>query len=211
MTNPTQKKFKIIIGIPSIGYIRAETMTATIEAMSWVQNCDFIVSAPTGCYIHQLREFLAESALQMKATHLLFIDSDMTFEPEGIKKLLESAKPVIGADYHYKLMPKMSVTKIDPAKVDQSYLEDDPNQPGVKIINAKIPQKPFEVLAVGTGFMLIETWVFEKLKKPWFWFDIKDEKLVGEDMYFCEKVRQTKIGVWCNPAVEVGHIGNYVY
>jgi choline kinase len=206
------KQLKVVIGIPSNGYIRAETITSLIEAISYLKDSEVIVSCPTGCHIHQLREYLAEQSLQLGATHLMFIDSDMIFEPQGIIKLIKADKPIIGGDYNYKLTPKMSVTKIDPEKIDKKYIEEDPNFPGyLRLKENNRPDFPFEVKAIATGFMLIKTEVFQKIKKPWFWFDIEDEKLVGEDLYFCQKARKENISIWCEPTIKIGHLGIKIY
>ena len=203
---------KVLIGIPSNGYIRAETITSLIEIISYTKNASFIVSAPTGIYIHQLREHLANQALGLEADYLMFIDSDMIFPPNRIEKLLAAKKPIIGADYNYKITPKMSVTKIDPEKIDKKYIEKDPNYPQyIRLKENPRPNFPFEVKALATGFMLIETEVFKKLKKPWFWFDIEKENLVGEDLYFCQKAKKAGISVWCEPTIKIEHIGDYRY
>ena len=45
------------------------------------------------------RDMLADAFLKSDATHLLFIDSDMAFEPGLAERLLSFAKPVIGTIY----------------------------------------------------------------------------------------------------------------
>lgn len=92
---------KITIGLPSNGYLRSETAIALSSAISFIPNVVFNLEAPVDIYIHQLREHIAERALEVKADYLLFIDSDMVFPSDGITKLLLRNKEIIGADYSH--------------------------------------------------------------------------------------------------------------
>lgn len=202
---------KITIGLPSNGFIRVETALSVVVSVTSSPNCLFKLEAPVGCYIHQLRKHIATEAIKCGSSHLMFIDSDMVFPSDGIAKLLHHNKPIIGADYNYKFLPKRSITKLDPDKLNPAHIQDDPDFPGNKLIGANRPKEPFEVRAVGTGFMLIQTWVFEKIPQPWFWFEHRDNEMVGEDTYFCDRARENGISVWCDPTIPIEHIGTARY
>lgn len=204
--------YKILIGIPSLGEIRCETVCSLIPALSEIPEHSTCLMTPCGCYIHQLREFLANQALESKADYLMFIDSDMVFTADAIRRLLNRNKDIIGANYNYKLSDRVSVTKIDPDVISPEFYEDDPRFPGVKKFSMKMPTEPIIVRAVGTGFLLIKTDVFRKIPKPWFWFELSDDgNLIGEDVYFCDKAKKFGFDVWCDPTIPVGHIGTQVY
>ena len=208
----TEKILKIVVGLPSNGYIRSETAIALASAITHTPNALFQLEAPIGCYIHLLREHIAEQAVKAGSDYLMFIDSDMVFPPDAINILISRDKPVIGADYNYKYPPKMSVTNIDPTKLKPEYMVEDSRWPGYKFLNPNHkPDKPFEVRAVGTGFMLIKTEVFQKIKKPWFWYDRKDGHFVGEDAWFCDQVKKAGFSVWCDPTIPIEHIGTARY
>lgn len=212
MKNNNQKPLKIAIGLPSNGYIRSETTIALASAITATPNALFYLEAPIGCYIHLLREHIAEEALKANCDYLMFIDSDMIFPPDAISALLSRDKPVIGADYHYKYPPVMSVTNIDPTKIEEEYTTIDPRWPNHPLLNPNhLPNKIFEVRAVGTGFMLIKTEVFQKIEKPWFWYDKKGDHFLGEDIWFCDKIRKAGLSVWCDPTIKIEHIGTTRY
>jgi len=65
---------------------------------------------------------------------------------------------------------------------------------------------------MGTGFMLIKTSVFEKMKSPWF-VDGEDEngECFTEDVEFCRKAHLAGFDVWCSPTIPIRHIGTYEY
>lgn len=202
------KPIKITIGLPSNGYVRAETAIALSSAISFTADTLFNIEAPVGTHIHQLREHIAKRALEVEADYLMFIDSDMVFPPDGITKLLSRDKEIIGADYHHKFLPKRSVTKVDPTKLKPDQMIDDPLWHGHKILALdNKPKELFEVRAVGTGFMLIKTEVFKKISPPWFWFDLKDNQMQGEDVWFCERAHEAGFSVWCDPTIPIEHIG----
>jgi hypothetical protein len=67
---------------------------------------------------------------------------------------------------------------------------------------------------IGCGIMLIKTSIFEKMEKPYFYFEqLKKNKLLGEDIYFCIKARDSGIDTWVDHDLSKGikHIGQYVY
>ena len=55
--------------------------------------------------------------------------------------------------------------------------------------------------------------VFEKLKKPWFKFDMHKDgyMLQGEDAWFCSQARKAGYKIWADGSLKIGHIGSYVY
>jgi predicted peroxiredoxin len=96
--------------------------------------------------------------------------------------------------------------------------------------------KPVEIWAGGTGFMLIKRKVFEKLKKKvaaynndvavlsgalqpaeriveYFACSIEPgtERLLSEDYHFCRVARENGIKIWAAPWVRLGHFGNYLF
>jgi len=197
---------KLCIAIPNTGSIKTETVVSLMgAAFSTVMatHCKFHLYCPTGCLIDENRNSAAREALEVGASHLMFIDSDMAFPDNGILALADRNKRVIGANYNLRgVLPPMSTVKIS---------DKDGNL--VIVAGDKIPKYPFKCYAIATGFMLIQTDVFKEIEKPWFFYEYNSEKddTVGEDVYFCKKVRAKGIDVWCDPTIEVKHIGDYAY
>ena len=60
--------------------------------------------------------------------------------------------------------------------------------------------------------MMIDMKVFDNLKFPWFWFEMGENgKMIGEDVYFCREAGKAGFEVWCDPRIEVKHIGTFEY
>lgn len=126
--------------------------------------------------ITRARNYCADEFLRSGATHLMFIDSDIGFNPNDVIALLalqtdESPYDVIGGPYPKKCI---SWEKIKIA-VDKGFADEDPNNlekfVGDYVFNPKngaqeIPiGEPVEVMEMGTGFMMIRRKTFDVYKE----------------------------------------------
>ncbi len=206
---------KVTIGLPSNGFIRTETTVSLVTAVANTKGIYFRLANPTGCYIHQNRELIALEALKENSTHLLFVDADMGFPENAIAKLISRNKPIIGANYNYRNNQGKSVIQLDTTKFKDGEVNvhDNPKNKGEKLATIKYPEEPFECLAVATGFMLIQMEVFKKLPRPWFFFkpSSDSEGMVGEDIWFCRLARKHGIEIWCDPTIQMTHVGTAFY
>lgn len=180
---------KLCVGIPNLGSIRTNTVECLVGVL-FTTGCDFHLVMPYGCYIDENRNIAAKEALEIGASHLMFIDSDMVFPDNGIATLASRDKRVIGVNYNLRKLPLQRAWII----------------PGEDTRTS-----PFKCDALPTGFMLIQTDVFKELSTPWFLCEYAHEKGEGEDIYFCRKARAKGIDVWCDPTFKVHHIGDYLY
>jgi hypothetical protein len=138
---------------------------------------------------------------------VLFIDSDQTFNKDALDLLIETHKDIVGCPIVRKTPPYYpNIGKWDEEKKEYVVYEDYPKN------------YLFQVDYIGLGFTYIRREVFEKLEKPYFdwgWHISekykKGDKRVGEDTYFCIKAKQAGFKVWCDPLIEVGHIGTFNY
>ena len=48
------------------------------------------------------------------------------------------------------------------------------------------------------------------MQKPYFDFNYKGKE-VGEGVYFCLKAKDAGYEIWCDPTMDIGHIGEYIY
>lgn len=188
---------KIAIGLPNRGYIHEQTALSLMEMTELPYK--FVPFFTRGCFISAQREFIAQIAIKAQFTYLLFIDSDIKFPPETIDKLIQHDKDIIGAMYHYRYLPKKPIVKF----LKNERLVDE----------GEVPNKVFKVGALGMGCMLIKTSVFHKMKKPYFTvlFDNNGQVHSSEDINFCVKARKAGFDIWCDPVLEIKHIGDYEY
>jgi hypothetical protein len=125
--------------------------------------------------ITRARNYLVDEFLRSGYTHLLFIDSDILFDPNDVLALIALNKDVIGGPYPKKSINWRNVfrgaTKVladpnfDESKFNPGELE---ALTGDYVFNA-VPgtttfkvSEPLEVMEIGTGFMMVKREVFEK-------------------------------------------------
>ena len=123
--------------------------------------------------ITRARNYLVDEYLaRSECTHLLFLDSDISFNPQDVIALLALDKDVAGGPYPKKAIKWKSVKKaveknpdIDPQtleKVTGDYVFNP-----VKGTAQFSVTEPLEVLEIGTGFMMVKRQVFEKMEKAY--------------------------------------------
>ena len=133
--------------------------------------------------VTRARNYCVDEFMRSGATHLMFIDSDIGFNPQDVIALLamqndESEYDVIGGPYPKKCI---SWEKIKQA-VDKGMADENPNNlekyVGDYVFNPKTTQReiplnqPVEVLEIGTGFMMVRRKTFEDYQKafPHLWY-----------------------------------------
>lgn len=134
---------------------------------------------------------------------IMWIDSDIEWEPEDCFRLLESEKAIISGCY---MMETEEVT-VYPVPLGSPLHKND-------ILKMK---KPFTVRGVGFGFLAVANGVFENMERPWFSqveVEVMNEEtgeleykfpLMGEDLSWCEKAHRMGHEIWVDPLVRVTH------
>lgn len=128
--------------------------------------------------ITRARAYIVDEFMRSKATHLMFIDSDIGFNPQDVVAMLalmsdDSEYDVMGGPYPKKCI---SWEKIKHA-VDKGFADENPNElekfVGDFVFNPKASQtsiaigEPAEVLEIGTGFMMIRRSTLERYGKAY--------------------------------------------
>jgi hypothetical protein len=122
--------------------------------------------------ITRARNYLTDEFLRSDFTHMLFIDSDIHFNPQDIIALLALDKDIIGAPY-----PKKSMNWSNIAHGARNHPELDPKEleklVGEYVFNVVKGTKqfavtePLEVMEIGTGFMMVKREVFGKFAEAY--------------------------------------------
>jgi hypothetical protein len=122
--------------------------------------------------ITRARNYLVDEFLRTDFTHLLFIDSDIHYNPQDVIALMALDKDVIGGPY-----PKKSINWGNVAHAARNHPTMEPKEletlVGEYVFNVvKGTQQfqvtePLEVMEIGTGFMMVKREVFEKMAKQY--------------------------------------------
>lgn len=188
---------KIAIAMPLVESIKMQTVISMLGMVSSAKHAiDFVFIKDS--QVHESRRRAVLEAQSIGASHIFFFDSDMKIEPDAIERLLSYQKEIVGVNYHAKSLPLRSVIKFQ-------------DETG-KVVQAEVPQKSlFRCFAIGTGAVLIDMKVFDKLERPWFFYDDPDKMIMTEDIWFCRQAQRAGIEVWCTSEIECLHIGDYEY
>jgi hypothetical protein len=123
--------------------------------------------------ITRARNYLVDEFLRSEAfTHLLFLDSDIHFDPQDILAMLALDKDIIGGPY-----PKKSINWSNVVNAMRNKPDINPGEletvTGDYVFNP-IPgttqfkvTEPLEVMEIGTGFMMIKREVFAKFREEY--------------------------------------------
>jgi hypothetical protein len=137
--------------------------------------------------ITRARNYLVDEFLRSGFTHMLFIDSDIHFDPRDVIALLALDRDIIGGPYPKKSIKWSSVKQailnnpnIEPGELDKVTGDYVFNPvPGTDKFSVA---EPVEVLEIGTGYMMIKRHVFEKFEAAYPELRYKPDH-VGQDNF----------------------------
>jgi hypothetical protein len=158
-----------------------------------------------GSILLNMREQMIRQARDAGCTHVLFIDSDQTFPPNTLRRLLQWQKPVVACNVAIKRFPSTPTARLkDPVNDKGRILYTDDKSRGL-----------VEVWRVGTGIMLLDLSVFDGLPEPWFNMRWRPEanEFQGEDWCLCELLESRGVPIYVDQGLswEIGHIGKLEY
>jgi hypothetical protein len=168
------KKNKLFVATPMYGgmahglYIKASLDLQNVMSKYGIETkFSFLFNESL---ITRARNYLVDEFLRSGFTHLLFIDSDIHYQPQDIVALMALDKDVIGGPY-----PKKSINWGNVAQAARNNPDLDPKEleglVGEYVFNVvKGTQQfqvtePLEVLEIGTGHMMVKRQVFEKMQE----------------------------------------------
>jgi hypothetical protein len=189
--------------------------------------------------VTQGRQLCVSGFLASDCTHMLFIDSDITFNYKMFERMVNYDKDICLVPYPVKTIDFQKIkakikngNELDPMVLGNQYTLSVENQRNVRVENGFI-----EVERGPTGCMLIKREVFDVLIKEYPEFTIKqhtliDGKLVerehmynffdtywdpkaktytGEDFYFCKLAKHAGIKMYALIDEYISHYGEFGY
>lgn len=188
--------------------------------------------------ITEARDVLTQLFLNSNCEYLFFIDSDQSFKPEDVLRMIEEGKDIIGGVVPKKRINWNSIAGAASHGVPAEALSSYSGEFNLALLPGQAqPEdftKSFEVSHIGTGMMIIKRSVFEKLKdytKPYtyssmgvlgisagdtmnqYWkCEVSEEgALMGEDVNFCAMWRALGGKVYAAPYAKTTHVGSYEF
>lgn len=146
-----------------------------------------------------VRNSLVRNALLDGCTYLFMADTDQRYPSNALTKLLSNKKDICGALVH-KRWPHFNPVCL---KGDIGHYDIMPDE---QMFSGKV----IEVDATGTGCLLFNMRVFDKIPEPWFKFGVNERgESVGEDIYFCSKARKAGFQIFVDTSIRVKHLTRF--
>ena len=186
----------ILIAIPTNKYIEPETFKSIYDLEipeGYKTHFQFFY----GYQIDQIRNLIASWA--ERYDYLFSVDSDISFKPDTLKKLLAHDKDVVSGLYIQR-------------KPGQHILELYRNGRNVPYGDIK-GLGLVEIDGCGFGCVLVKSEVIRAIGYPQFVYKsaLDHAHTVSEDTYFCLKAKEKGYCIWADTTIQCGHHGSNVF
>ena len=188
-------KYKVLVGIPC----NLESMSAVfVKSLTELdQPRDTVIKVFSEPTVPDMRNAMAQQAIDGGFTHLLMLDSDMRYSTDTIWRLLKHGKAIVGGYYLRRAYPHLPLYFPSEGESDPWLVNYSP-PPSVGLL---------KVAAVSGGGVLIAREVFEEIPTPWFTYYTSDSgNALTEDIYFSKGVRDAGIEMWVDTGLIYGHM-----
>ena len=192
---------KILLGIPTYGTIKSKTALCLLDTINQNKDLEFVPLFCHSGYIAENFNKIVRVAQETLCSHIFFVEHDMTFPPDTIKRLLAHDKDAVGVLYNCRYLPLTLVNYF--YDKDGSIVKNIPN----------MPTELFEAPVMATGCALVKTEVFSKIDKPYFPMEQDEEgnRILTQDVGFSEKVIKAGMKIYIDPQIKCLHIGDFSY
>ncbi len=196
---PGEDKMKTLIAIPCMDMVNALFMKSLLT-MQLEGTVEF--SLAIGSLIYDARNQLGYKAVSGGFDRVLWLDSDMTFEPDMFKRL--SARVDEGAEF----VSGMYFTRKAPIQpVIYKTVGMEGNTPKAISFTDYPRDSIFEVAGAGFGAVMMTADLIRRVADK---FGLPFSPVVGfgEDLSFCLRVTELGIPMFCDSSIKLGHIGH---
>ena len=189
---------KTLIAIPCMDMLQMRFVQSLIAMQTGHDTIDVTFSC--GSLVYDSRNTLARKAIEGEFDRVLWLDSDMTFPPDLYAKLsahLDNGLDFVTGLYYKRKQP------VQPTVFSCIYVED--MIPRADVFT-EIPGGLFEVAACGFGAVMMRAEVLKKVAAK-FGLPFSPVLGFGEDISFCMRATETGFKMYCDPTIQLGHIG----
>lgn len=146
------------------------------------------------------RDRICKRTMKEHFDYMLQLDSDMTFPPDALCRLIERDVDVITGVYVGKCESHKPVLFTELHKDDENC-----GPYGLKTgLNELMQQDLFTVAGCGAGFLLVKEHIIRIMyihMHEWF----RPYAGLGEDVSFCQRCTELGIKIWADKSIPMGH------
>ena len=186
----------LLIAVPTTDYLHAGFVKSLMD-LSFRLHRDGVaheIALEAGTLVYLARNRLANKAINEGFDRVLWLDSDMVFQPDIVDALEFCEKPFVCGAFQSRRPPYSSCVFKD---IRLKSLE------RVK----EYGLRPFKVDGCGFACVLMKTEVLEAVsRKHGKCFTPMED--YGEDLAFCVRAKEQGYEIWCDPTARVGHLAH---
>ena len=199
---------KTLIAIPCMDMVQTGFMLSLLQ-MRRVGEVGFSIISSS--LIYDARNTLARHAIEGGFDRILWLDSDMEFEPDMLERLSadmdENDLDVVGGIFFSRRTPTKPCVY---QKLGYLHNTDENGEESVSPVALNYYEYPedqlFESEGIGLAAVLMKVDLVKKVLNK---HGLPFSPILGfgEDLSFCMRARDVGGRIWCDSRVKVGHIG----
>lgn len=156
------------------------------------------------------RNAIAQKAIDLEADYVLMVDNDVILPKDAMINLLDDPVDVCLGFYAHRDVDNVYRGRTCVCKLGWwNYpLESEFTAEELRDLKESGTNK-LEIHGGGMGCAFIRTGIFRRLSYPWYdWVNYADDNrgMLSEDLYFCEKCKNSGVKVYTDTRVGCGHI-----
>ena len=173
------------------------------------------VGDPCFCYfgmnslIYETRNQIARTAIKEGCDRVLWLDSDMEFQPDIMERLsarIDEGRELVSGLYMTRKAP-IRPTIYKEMRIRETGTE----KKGVAVTYRDYPENAvFEIDACGFGIVMTTVRLLRDVTES-YGLPFTPMLLYGEDMSFCMRAKELGYPLWCDSGIRAGHIGMKIY
>ena len=188
---------RLMVAVPTVDYVPADFVKSLANLCLRLgrERIPADVQIIGGTLVYIARNRLALRAIRDEYTHVLWLDSDMTFSDSIVEDLLFCGKDMVCGAFVSRKRPYGPCVYTD--------ISDPANMKKVENFGTE----PFRVDGCGFATVLTSVSLLDAVQSN-FGTCFRPTEQYGEDLAFCDRVKQLGMEIWCEPTVRPGHIAH---
>lgn len=193
---------KVFIAVPSLDSVPA----FFAQSLAMLKRADnTLIGWETGSLVYNARNSLARQAIKAEADWVLWLDSDMVFNPDLLQRMLK-----VCTENDIDFLTALCFRRKPPYTPCLFDRLQKIGRGASYTALLSVPEGRFQVGGCGFAGVLLSTDVLISVSAKFDgrMFDPMDG--FGEDVAFCWRARQCGYDIWCDSDIEMGHVGQCI-
>ena len=193
---------KVFIAVPSM-----DTLPALFcQSLALLQRAgDTMIGFEVGSLVYNARNNLARQAIKAEADWVLWLDSDMVFNPDFLQRMLK-----VCTENDIDFLTALCFRRKPPYTPCLFERLDKVDKGASYTALLSVPEGRFQVGGCGLAGVLMSTDVLISVSARFNGRMFDPMEGFGEDVAFCWRARQCGYDIWCDSDIEMGHVGQFI-